>query len=114
MRRLFGKRDDEVDDSPGSGLGIDLRDDEELEIERKAKKPLRGDDESLAKRLCNLLSQSKAYEDTPYKEIRRIGEQLNSRGGLARMKMVCYRVGALGGKARLLESYWDNIGEWMG
>jgi hypothetical protein len=93
---------------------VDLRSSAEIEIEKRGRSPLAGLDEEVAKRLVTLLTQTSRAGDEAHRTIRDIGEQLNSQGGLKRMQELGYRVRALGGKASLLESIWDGIGEWMG
>ncbi len=92
---------------------VDLRSSAEIEIEKRARSPLAGPTEEVAKRLVGLLTQTTQKGDEAYRSIRQAGEQLNSEGGIERMREVGYRVMALGGKARLLEVIWDRIGQWM-
>ena len=66
------------------------------------------EDEETARELVRLLSAGYRMK------IREIGKRLYETGGEDRMKLLCYRVGHLGGLARTLEMAWDGIGPWRG
>jgi hypothetical protein len=95
---------------------VDLRDESERNIERKSKSPLAGGDEQLARELCRLAGACREYSDSDqaYVRMRQIGTQINATGGKRKMQLVCYRVRALGGNSRSVESAWHRIGEWLG
>jgi hypothetical protein len=95
---------------------IDLRDEEERTIEQNAGWSLGGVNERLAKRIVilqNRKDQNKYVVPEAREEIRKIGEYLGEHGGDSRMKKVAYRVQALGGSARLLELFWEDICGWQ-
>jgi len=101
---------------------VDLRSGEERSIEQEAQRPLLGDDEQLSRRIAVLIKQGAEEYRTKQNdalartsdEIKRIGEHLYANGGHEHMQKVYYRVQALGGQARLIDLYWDGIGEWEG
>lgn len=102
-------------------LVIDLRSAQERSIAQKAASPVKGNDEQLARQLVLLIKrgyeeysakQSDALERTDA-EIKKIGEHLYANGGHEHMQAVYYRVTALGGNGRLLDQYWDGIGQWQ-
>lgn len=131
---------------------VDLRSEEEKEIEMRAQLALEGEYEQMAHKLYTLMGQAEPLYDSlsdqlniwltveewanlspeklpkdkyrryksdieTYiklcKEIRRIGEQLCENGDDRKMQLVAYRFRALGGHARVLESYWKGICGWM-
>lgn len=110
----------------------DYRGLDEIQMEQVAKSSLGGEDEQLAEKLVDLVHQhrviEKAYDAAPSEavkaaadkvreEIREIGNRLCSNGGSDRMKLVAYRVDALGVSKkvsiRYLEFHWEGIGGWM-
>ena len=104
-----------------TGVVVDLRSDEERSIEQQAASPINANDEQLARQLALLIKRG-SEEYTARKtdalaktsaEIKRIGEHLYSTGGHEHMQAVWYRVKALGGNGRLLDQYWDGIGQWQ-
>jgi len=92
---------------------LDLVPQSEREDSVRAQRSLGSDDEAHARRLCKLLADLQSHNDPEYAEIRRIGEELNQKGGFERMRLVCLRVRALGGRAGALETAWDHIGQWL-
>ena len=99
---------------------LDLRSEKEKTIANHAMSPLQKENEEIAHKLAQLSrlsrvqydSDKSAYEKT-VAEFRRIGEQLCINGGDERMKLIAYRVQALGGKSRDCEMYWDGICGWQ-
>lgn len=131
---------------------VDLRSDEEKQIEMRAILPLEEEYEQMAYRLYTFMGQAEPLSEALYdrlnigltveewanrsleklpknkyrryksdieayiklcKEIRRIGEQLCENEDDRKMRLVAYRFRALGGNARVLESYWKGICRWM-
>lgn len=94
---------------------LDLRSEDEKQIEREAQMDLGGEDEQFARRLCSLQYQRDARGNTTptaHAEIRKIGEYLGANGGDKRMRRIAYRVQTLGGSARELEWDWEDICGW--
>ena len=99
---------------------VDLRSEKEKAFASRAASPLNIEDEEIAQKLAQLSkllevqysSDKTAYENT-VSEFRRIGKQLCANGGDERMKLIAYRVQALGGRLRNCEQYWDGICGWM-
>lgn len=99
---------------------VDLRSAEERDMEDRGKKPLAGEDESIARNLATMVKRTDqeyatdkaAYERTTA-EIRKIGEELCAAGGDSRMKLIAYRANALGARIRLMEMFWNGICGWM-
>ena len=116
LDKLFGKCRNSSSGFQDEIKIVDLRSATERQIERQAQSKLSREegDEKFARKLCVLLEQLTGPGDAADKEIRKIGELLYSNGGEDRMKLVYYRVRAIGGAARTLERYWDGIGTWMG
>jgi hypothetical protein len=85
---------------PGFTKVIDTRCADEQNEDRWSRSPLDGDLEDIANRLCRVETEE---------EIRRIGTQLDRRGGHALMRLVYYRTRHLG---RDVLRRWDGIGEW--
>ena len=110
LKKLFGRGGDDEEDY---SVGIDFRSDEEIKIERDARKPLRGGNEATAQRLCNLARQSQKMGDAGFQDMQRIGQQLYAKGGHSLMQLVCYRVKTLGGAHSYVSTAWDGIGEWQ-
>lgn len=99
---------------------IDLRSASELDVEERARHPIDEPDESTAHHLVGLLRQSDREYDTDREaydrtaaDIKAIGEQLCRDGGDPRMRLVAYRMAALGGRIRTLEMHWDGVCGWM-
>jgi hypothetical protein len=101
---------------------VELRDDRELEIERKgfADATLGEEYDALISELIKI-GRTEGYlfwgpdeEVCPHQRTRQIGEILSSEGGMDLMKAACYRVVAVlgSGRGRDLEIAWDDIGEW--
>jgi hypothetical protein len=84
----------------------------------RAQRSLDDNNEKYARTLCKLLADFRSQADGEKyhrgAEVTRIGKELDQDGGFERMRLVCLRVKALGGDARLLESAWDGIGQWLG
>jgi len=105
-----------------TGVVIDSRSAEEKSMQQAATSPLKTSDEQFARRLVALVQQGAEEYRTKRidalartsAEIKLIGEQLYSNAGHEHMQRVYYRVTALGGNGRLLDLYWDGIGEWQG
>src|SRR5205814_2485 len=87
----------------GSKSAVDLRSDDERAIQRRAQARFTGADEATAQGLSKLATGPMESWEADRAEMRRIGEALNTRGGIQLMKAVCYRVGAICGKSRLVE-----------
>ena len=79
-----------------------------IDAYERAKTPLKEKNETIAKELV-IASNNKDKA-----KARALGKQLNSGGGIERMKLICYRVRHLGGDDRWLEMIWSGIGKWMG
>ena len=79
-----------------------------LSIYERVKLPLKDKNEAIAKELVI------ASHNTDKAKARTIGKQLNSSGGIDRMKLLCYRVRHLGGDDQWLEIIWSGIGKWEG
>jgi len=100
---------------------VDLRSAEERSLEQEAVSPIKGNDEQLARQLVLLIKEgSEQYRDQNTEalsrtsaEIKRVGKHLYTTGGHEHMQAVWYRVRALGGNGRLLDQYWDGIGQWQ-
>ena len=105
---------------------IDLRDDNERQIERDAIAGVSlGEEYNLLVKELIQIGRSDDYLSTEpggkfddqcrHLRTRQIGNHLNDRGGEDLMCAVCYRVGqALGsGAARRLEIAWGYIGKWL-
>ena len=115
LDKLLGKRRYPSRGSRDDIKIVDLRPDKEQEIERQAQSDLSEEDEQIARELISLIQQAiseynmdkEACEKT-IAEINRIGEYLCSNGGSDRMKLIAYRVQALGGSSRHLEHYWGH------
>jgi uncharacterized protein len=59
------------------------------------------------------VSQGKGFQEHRlYADVRALGEELNSSGGLSRMQRVGYQMRDFGGKEYLLDLAWDGIGAW--
>jgi hypothetical protein len=99
--------------SDRSGV-LDLRDEEELDVERRARSPLGCSLENMALSLAQLAAACGAKGDENWTEIRRVGERLDAQGGFQLMRLVCYRVAALGGKWKLVNTAWIGVGSWRG
>jgi len=98
---------------------VDMRSMSERSIKQRAGSQLGDKDEQVAKRLLTLtrLENTLKYGSPEWnrdrEEIRSIGEALFKEGGHNKMKLLAYRVAALGGSARDCEWDWDGIGGWM-
>lgn len=114
----------------------------EGEIQERARQPLEHDLETTAAKLLRLQQYTlaeledgnavrvlvirKALQDSLLGEfqihiasigdaerhIRDLGEALSKSGGLDRMKLIAYRIQALGGSSRQLDFSWNGIGGW--
>ncbi len=113
LKKLLGGKQDDGDKSRTPGV-VDLRSGEERQMEKDARKAMKEEDEAFAQKLSRLATGSMEHWESDRAEIRRIGEQLSQNGGLDRMKRVCYRVGAICGRSRVIEGEWDGIGGWWG
>ena len=123
LERLLGKRKATSSDRPldrvTGNLVLDLRSAEERQMEERAQSRLAEEDEQLAAKLVTLIGRAdeefkrdrEAYDAT-FRDIAGIGEHLCAHGGTERMKLVAYRLQALGGSARQCEFYWDGICGW--
>jgi hypothetical protein len=109
LKKVFGSG---TSSSGGDGGVVDLRSNAERRMGRDAAKGLGASDESAARGLCRLASESQKMGDSKYNEMTRIGEQLYGRGGHALMQQVCYRVKALGGSYTYVSTAWNGVGEW--
>ena len=93
------------------GLGlqsVSLWSQEGLDAYERAKSKLEENDEKIAEQLI-VASHAKDRD-----KIKKIGEQLNSSGGIDKMKLLCYRARHLGGDDRWIEMMWSGIGDWDG
>jgi len=81
---------------------------EGLDAFERAKSKLSAKDEAIAEEMI-IASHQKDREN-----VKEIGRQLNSSGGIERMKLLCYRARHLGGDDRWIEMMWSGIGDWQG
>ena len=91
---------------------IDLRTVADCVVESQARQSLEDDLEELAKRVGQLGHDYQKMGDFMWEEMESIGRQLNRRGGLRLMQLVCNRARALGGRSTSVSKSWDGIGEW--
>ena len=67
---------------------------------------------NLVKRVDEAHANDKVPEKIITEEIRKIGETFCFSGGDSIMRIVAYRVSALGGRVQTLELLWDGICGW--
>jgi len=101
------KRFNETGELPNREV-VDLRDPFERMLEKQSGTPLPPNLEVIAQKAAKLAKQGGKMD-----ELKKIGEDLNRRGGIHLMKSVIYRIGYLGASMRTVEIAWDGIGDWQ-
>lgn len=98
---------------------VDLRSEDERQIEKRAQSMLEIHNEKIAKELISLTAQldplynsNKAAFAELQEKITNIGMCLCQNGGSDRMKLIAYRVQALGGSIQDLEYHWQGLCGW--
>jgi len=99
----------------------------ETRLRKRAEEPLPEEDEQIARRLYDLLSEPTTNSGyggkirelrgirmapSVLEEIREIGESLYVQGGMEKTELIAHRVRAFGRSIRLLNACWAGIGDW--
>jgi hypothetical protein len=99
---------------------ISDRSEQENRLIQQATRELNSQDELYARRLVAIFQEAASLYDLDkgaYEkkraEARQIGEMLSNKGGGERMRLVVYRVQALGGKASDCGRAWEGICGWL-
>jgi hypothetical protein len=90
-----------------------VRTERDRAVEAQARQSLDPDLEDLAALVGRLGHEYQDMGDAKWQQMQAIGRQLNERGGLPLMQLVCNRARELGGRASSVSASWRGIGDWQ-